>query len=81
MPLVLGFFQDPLIELQPAEFAIQEVVRFIENLRQLGDWMLTLCRMIDHGGSLPMTCSLHKSQIIHRTCGPCPFSRGLRHRS
>jgi hypothetical protein len=32
MPLVLGFFQDPQIELQPAELTIQEGARFIENL-------------------------------------------------
>ena len=33
VPLVLGFFEDPQIESQPAELAIQEMVRFLENFR------------------------------------------------
>ncbi len=52
VPPVLGFLQNPQIESQPAELAIQEMVRFIENFRSLGSGMLMLCRMIDHGGSL-----------------------------
>lgn len=51
MPLVLGFFQDPLIELQSAELTIQEMVRLIKNLRWLSGGLARLCRMIDHGGS------------------------------
>lgn len=48
VPLILGFFQDPLIELQPAELTIQEMVRLIMNLRRLDDLTLLFCRMIDH---------------------------------
>ena len=36
MPLILGFFEDPQIESQPAEFTIQEVARLIDNLLWLG---------------------------------------------
>jgi hypothetical protein len=36
VPLVLGFFEDPQIESQPAEFSIQEMARLIDTLRWLG---------------------------------------------